>query len=479
MHKMQYLIGTGAAPVNADWQTVKINAGFLLMHCSELRVEQAVDADGISWWLMGIAVHSDRLSEDPLTVIKKARTSEIKEHYKTWNGRWLLIGNDEIHLDCSGLIGCFYTLVNGRKWVSGSLALLQEIEGLVPRPEVLKHRRGVEWYPLPLSRFEGVYKLLPSQTLNLQTFQPVYRPLPKPIPELSYPEVLDRIQDRFITSLSNLYQTRKRILLPLTSGYDSRLIAAACHTAKISFATYTQDHKHLTLTDFDLPPKIARALQVKHQYIKKGPFSAEKERLYTAHTAGNIDDADKEMFTHGQWDHFGKGDLILRGGVFGVAKCFGYNWFDPPMEIASLRKRYRLPHDEDNFYIQALKEWMKWVEHTPTEGLDWRDRFYLEQRVGGWLSAIEQSLDLRGTERFYIINSHEIISLFYSIPEAKRRTSQAHIDLIERMVPALLQYAFNTRPTGYKSLMIQASKATTMSLPQLYQKFREKFFAAN
>ena len=69
----------------------------------------------------------------------------------------------------------------------------------------------------------------------------------------------------------------------------------------------------------------------------------------------------------------------------------------------------------------------------------------MEQRHGGWLSSIEQSLDLIDADRFHAGNSHYFYALVLQIPEQIRlskQSSQQH-ELIRRMAPELHKYPIN------------------------------------
>lgn len=475
-HTKQFLIGNKPNKIGEDWAIVPIGDDLYLSHSPALAVATGKDVNGNVWHLLGLAVQTDGEKRNPLTEIENASTAQVKGLYKSWAGRWVLVGNTEIHMDCSGMLGCFYTTINEERWVSSSLALLQEIGGLSPRRETLKHKSGIEWYPLPMSRFEGVYKLLPSQVLNLKTFHTEARALPKPVAPLSYGEILEKLTEKLKRAVVNVSDLGKPIFIPLTAGYDSRLILAATRYAGIKAESYTTGHYYISDADVTLPFKLAEASGYRHNYIEKATFSKEKEALYDYHTAGNTNDIDRTKFSHGQWEPFGKGDLIFRGGLFEIGRCFYWNQMGADLSIKSIMKAFGFEYNPHSFNETALLEWVNWVKKTPTEGLDWRDRFYLEQRVAGWLSSIEQSLDLTGTERFYIVNCHDIISLLLSIPVEKRKTSQHHVDLIEKMFPALLQYPFNPSGPAFKKLQRIISIITRMPLPELYRKLKAKFF---
>ena len=100
------------------------------------------------------------------------------------------------------------------------------------------------------------------------------------------------------------------------------------------------------------------------------------------------------------------------------------------------------------------------MRQTQHQDMDWRDRFYLEQRLAGWLSSEEQSLDLIDADKFYIANSHYYFAHMLRVPEEKRCVSQHHIDLIARMAPELIKFPFNpgvsTRQKVLRKLIIAA-----------------------
>jgi hypothetical protein len=473
-HSKQFVIGNQPKQVNEDWKTVPIKEALFLSHCPDLSIADAKDQNGEMWHLLGLAVQTDKEKKDPLTEISRASTAQVRDIYKSWAGRWMLIGAAEIHMDCCGLLGCFYTTINGTRWVSSSLAILQQIGGFTPRPETLKHRTGMEWYPLPFTRFEGIYQLLPSQVLNLNTFHIEARKLPGAIKGASYEEILAKLEEKVKHGLLNACRPDKRIFTQLTAGYDSRSVLATLHSLGIKAEAYTTESDHISHADATLPATLSKAAGYRHRYIKRGTFSKEKAALYDFHTAQNSADVDRIKFSEGQWDLFGKEDLVLRGSIFEAGTYRIYHYLGADFTTASMLKYAHLENCPDSFAIKAFSEWMNWVCQTPTEGLDWRDRFYLEQRVAGWLSAIEQSLDLAEPERFTIANCHDILSLMLSPSVEKREARAYYLDLIGNMCPALLRYPFNPPDPKFKKLQKRLIRISKMPLPELYKKLKQK-----
>ena len=475
LHNKQFLIASRPVLIQDGWKAIQLANALFLNHCPHLLVAAAKDKDGETWYLLGTAVQTDGGKSNPLNQIACTPTGQMREIYKSWAGRWLLVGADEVHMDCCGLLACFYTTVGEARWVSGSLAILQQIGGFAPRPETLKHRTGMEWYPLPLTRFEGIYQLMISQVLNLKTFGIEVRDLPRAIAGLPYEEILKKLEAKIKCGLQNACRPGKRIFTQLTAGYDSRLVLAALHALDIKAEAYTTEGAYITHADATLPARLAKAAGYRHRYIRRGPFSEEKAALYDRHTAGNSVDIDRMKFSEGQWNHFGKDDLVLRGSMLEAGTYRIYDYLGADFTIASMLKYTRIENGPDSFAVKALEEWMRWVRQTPVEGVGWQDRFYLEQRVSGWLGAIEQSLDLTAPERFTIANCHDILSLMISPPVEKRKARAYYFDLIGSLCPALLQYPFNPPDPKYKQLQKRLVRVSRLPVHELLKKLSRRF----
>lgn len=456
-HRRQFLIGPRPVMPTATWKTMRIpNAGYL-SYCPELRVAATQGVDGQMWYLLGLAVQTDPQKPSPIDAIAQATRTTIQDVYQSWAGRWLLIGDNKVYMDASGLLGCFYIQAPAQDstqelWVSSSAALLLEITGADATPvRSITHGKGIDWYPGPHSRYRSIRRLLPSQILVLTTGAQLLRSLLPVLTEcLSYDDVLDILQDYLIRTLQQAANVANTLWLPLTAGYDSRLLLATAHYAHIPVQTFTHIHEQLFEADRLLPPRLAAAVGVEHTCFTGGPLNAAVEALYDKHTAGHCVDRDRFYVAHDYFNWSRKGDLILRGGVFDLGhhrtgKRFpGATTDSTVLNAEDIAQGYKeVPQPA---LVEPLREWVAWTEETPHAHLNWLDRLYLEQRLGGWLSSVEQSLDLIDAERFYAANSHMFFAYVLQVPYAKRRVAQHHVDLIQRMAPELLQVPFNPRP---------------------------------
>ena len=165
-------------------------------------------------------------------------------------------------------------------------------------------------------------------------------------------------------------------------------------------------------------------------------------KLFDEHTARHIPDMDRHFFACHQWDEVPAAALDLGGGLFETGRC--YYW----------RKLPELPQDpaETTAAILAalpssdpagVEAWAAWLHATRGPAMDWRDRFYVEQRGGGWLSSIGQGLDLAGPSRVHVASCAELLADLLAIPAHVRRIGAHHDHLIARMAPALTRFPVN------------------------------------
>jgi hypothetical protein len=476
-----------------------------------LPIFKARDLDNKSWFILGLAVQTDPGRSDPVTEISNARSIQIKELYPSWAGRWVLVGNNQLHMDASGMLGCFYRIAyeNTKRvqevWVSSSAALLaDEINNGCQKIGNTQLLRGkMNWYPPPVSGFKSICRLLPSQILLLSSGETVPRRLiPEGQENNDYSQILDVLQERLVTSLRRVSQGYDSIWIPLSAGYDSRLVLALALHAGLSAKTYTFKKEYewqraklkkpitsLALkADMILPPLIAKEVGVEHRWIPKGAYSKEAVELFDKHTGEHTLENDRVYFSHGQWSWTKNTDLFLRGHIFAVGKYMWRKLFPQPLalgelpEVNEILEKFHLK--KESIQATGITKWLGWVSQTGKEKIDWRDRFQIEQRLGGWNSCIDQALDLVEGEKYYVVNSSSIFHLLLSIPEDIRATKQHHIDLIRRLEPRLLRFPVNPPDSSFQKMKMKIlrkfrslnSLPPSSVVPYIYGKVKDRIF---
>lgn len=474
IHRRQFVIGPEKFIFNENWKTYKLNHSMWLSFCCDLQVTTAKDINGQDWYILGIAIETLQKKKFPHEEIRETNTDRVPDLYSSWVGRWVLVGNGKIHLDASGLLGCFYGKDSEEKvWASSSVSLLTQILFSERAPVVdsreLKYQMGISWYTPPRSHFEGISQLLPSQLLNLRSGDIEPRNLmPEIYLDRDYEEIFEQIKQILITTLQRLAKITPDLWLGLTAGYDSRSILALSHFAKIQLKPFTRVAARMSVADMILPPKLAKDCGYPHIFIRNSKLYPERNKLVKEHTAGQVSKGDAEPFVNGLRDTL-RG-ISIGGHGFAIAKGFAdLHTFpkvlpDPELGAIMIAKSFNEP--KTSSATAGFKDWLNWVLEHPQENLDWRDRFYLEQRQAGWLSSKEQLYDLNDLSRFPILNSAYLYSLFLSMKKEIRFASTMQIDLIEKTAPQLNQYPFNPSHSYFHPLQVFKAKVSKKYLPK-------------
>jgi hypothetical protein len=334
----------------------------------------------------------------------------------------VLIEDDALQLDTAGTLGVFYRWVERELWVSSSPELLRAIPPELPDPDVQLEWgvKGREWFPPPHSGLAQVARLLSSQRLRLTDGSVEPRWVLPPIPqETTLAEIELRLR-RIVLELSRLGP----LWVGLTAGMDSRLILAACAAEGVAPVTFTFDRgadaKYaLTHGDAEIPAQLAAATGLEHHLIAPNRYDAETAALFDRHTCFHSADAERYEVSHHQWAQIPANAIVLQGCVLEAVRGY-YHFHQPPIPT----------------------KWRDWIGRTPTE-VDWRDRLYLEQRVGGWLSSVEQGVDLTGRRSIYPANCGRLLSEILALPEATRTGGFYQRLLVQRMAPELAALPVN------------------------------------
>jgi hypothetical protein len=456
LHRRQFILGPEPALVAAGWVSDEIAPSLYLSHCPDLQLASVTDKRRVPWRLLGTAVQSDPDAPEPVQQLADNDRADLLDLYGSWAGRWLLLSDSELHLDACGLLGCFYRTIHRGSttelWASSSPALIASLPGrerIERRAPRLHWGKGMEWYPPPKSGFAGVSRLLPTQILLLAA-EEEQRVLARPplvdVGQPTYEQTLDALQRSLVTSLSRLAARGEPMWLPLTSGFDSRLILATAKHADLPLETFTQEYPLMSTGDRRYPPLLASELGYSHTLIRPGGFSRRRKKLFEAHCARHCVEVDRRFFAYEQWEAIPPPAQILRGAVF-WAYTMHRKFPNPAVGdlFQAIGKRFNFDefHRGSCSHFEGIAEWVDWIARTPHPGLDWRDRLFLEQSNAGWVSSVEQALDLTAYERFYVANSHVYVSTTLTLSEETRRSKQHHVDLIQRMAPEVLRFPFN------------------------------------
>jgi hypothetical protein len=449
-HRRQFIIAPVFHPIGDGWQAVELGDGHVLSYCPDLCVEGLLDGQGAEKYLIGSAFECDRSQPSIAESVLRSRGCEAATLTYSWAGRWALVDKKIVLADASGLLGIFYAWDTGRRLViTSSLALMQMlIPGRNPYKRKLT-RHGMNWFPLPNSRLQGVNKLLPDQVLDLekQTVRRILRHSIRSLPIDDADTAARLVLESLIRIWKQVSSRFGRVHLALTAGLDTRTLLASAMAAGVEIRAITLVNRNVSRADMVVPRELSDRCGIRWSLIQSGQSSSRLRNIYDQHTFCNINGGDRYWFARDMFKWLGEDEALVRGGTFEIGRCFygnrfqGLDWERVCDDPLSLVRRFK-DFGSAGLETKQLRDWLAWrVKHK--EDLDWKDVFYRDQRQAGWLSALEQSLDLvRGTS-IQFANSSYIADLLLSVDEEKRRSGKIQRKVIALADEGLLRVPIN------------------------------------
>lgn len=446
-HKRQFLICKKKFS-HTDFRCVELNNGFFLHHHIDLTISISDCKQNV---LIGSAFKSElgAIADD----LNDMDLDSWANFTANWSGRWILLIDDTLHIDPGGMLGCYYGKQKSETVISSSLALLKEkflFEEEIDFKEIA-YGNAMNWFPPPLTQFKGINKLLVGQRININKLmtEKINRNSNK-FAHFTSDEIYKVLAEKLATIVKNVSDVYgEEIYLPLTGGFDSRTILAALLHNNATFSAFLFDHDNLSNADKNIPPILTKQFEFPFYFIKRSePFDDKKYCQYIDNSSGQAADAGVLFYTYGQYEPLdlkSKSDkkIILRGGVWEVGRkiystALIKNSLSCEEDIMTNLKQCFPILKESNLHEKSIRLWVKHTQETNSI-LSFKDRFYLEQRVAGWLSAIEQASDLTGFDRIHPANCQDILDLL------SLTATHPQPQIIRLLSPKLLATAFNPK----------------------------------
>ncbi len=489
VHRRQFVVGPQDYLARPDWLTFKVRPGLILSADPELRISATADKRGAKWFLLGLAVDVRPDSPSPTEQIAQCDSKDVPDLHQNWSGRWVLIGEQALHLDAAAMLNCYYGKdSDDALWASSSPVLIERalrvslqnskiapekaIAGKAIRVSAKSgHKFGhagwqpaaqatikqVSWYPPPHSSVAGASRLLPSQILNLH--QGTCRPrslvgkLEGNYTDDSICEDLRQAAETVMRRLAEINAPNAPTLL-LSGGRDSRLLISIAAAASIPLKTYTRVHRRATFADRLLPQKLARKTNYPHRRQFQRKEIPGRRQAILEHAGYNVSWLSSEEFLRGGSDplkgialagfcaELGRDCLIPVKTAQAATGEMLANHFQPT-------NAEEKAHTSDNIaeLASAFDDWIairkESSEANPDDCIDLCDYFFIEQRTAGRKGAKEQIFDLFPAERVAPLNSFRVFTLIGHLSNEFKRKALWINRIIEMTSPELLEHPMN------------------------------------
>jgi hypothetical protein len=457
LRRRQWALLASGTPHPSHWQWVELGGGYGVAHDADLSVYRATTQTA-SATLLGFAIDHHNPSAATETILREILASpDAVGKAQNLAGRWALhlrIGGRSLVLhDACGLRQVVWTR-RGRMACASDPSFLAETFGFERDPDAaarsVKSRefRGWReaWWPGTTTPYREIEQLLPNHLLDLDTGETERYWPSSSIRTLTTDDAAGQ-GAQLLQALVAAATHRFEVALPLTAGWDSRLLLAATAAMNTDCWHYTLAHPALygNTADLVIAGDLLRAIGEPHHVVRC------PERMSRAFGAVYRDSVTSphelwgEM-VEGLWRAYPTERVCLRGNANEIARTY-HRWYgDHSVTPADLAVCHGARGNA--FVAERLAEWQREAERVAERaGIHVLDLFYWEQKIGRWQAEYQLEFDL-AQETYTPYNHRPLLEMLLSSPERSRRAPQyeLHRKMIERLEPSLLDVPVNPMP---------------------------------
>lgn len=455
-------------PFYGVWKVINVNTYKIYIHKKQ-NIYFFEDGNRI-FFLIGHAYNPYTMEYEETSILKHISTSYNKSRNSYYDSINELTGlfivgfiqneNIEIIVDCAGMQGAYYGLINDKVYISSHMQMIGDICNLTKDPYIdeLVNYKFYKLYgpylPGDLSSYKEVKRLVPNTYVyyNNRKFE-LYRFFP--IENLDvcntkkeYDETIRKIGEIMHRNLELISKKWSKPAISMTGGMDSKVTMACANGLYDKFKYFSYISMPGEAIDADAAHKIAKHIGVKHDIYNISEDNNDYENLDVItkiinHSFGNIgslnkNDIRKRIYFKDTEDF----DIEVKSWVSEIGRAnyykkFGKKRMPKHLSNRNLTSMYKffinnrkLVKATDNVFKQ-YKEKVKFGENFGN--YDESDMFLWEVRYGGWGGLV-----LTGEHRYSFditvpYNNRNLVKLLLSLPLDARIKDKGHEDIIQLM----------------------------------------------
>lgn len=473
--RRQFIVGPQRVEPGPDWRVQRLERGLVASWHPDLEVHAATAPFGGMLMLFGFWVDSTRPERDSFDILLSIVASagdvdEIVARTDALGGRWALLysGADASFIlnDACGLRTIFHHRdVDGVVRCASQPELLRTVVALEPLLDAdLERLRLAPEYALlegatfgPDTTYAGVKQLQANHRLDLDSGT-TQRFFPRdPIPGRTAEEVALAAGGMLRGSIVAMAR-RGKTMMPVTAGWDSRVLLAASRPVSESIRYYVhRAHRPAWDVDIRVPRRLMRRLGLPFRVNRAGehPPGDFAEQLKQNVTSARVLSKTRNIYFHYRHSQ-GFTNLNGNGGEVGRQYFRKLPGSHPtPERLTSEQLAEIVGFPGQPFVVRALDDWRAGVEASPgAASVDLLDLLYWEQRMWKWGAQFPAEQDM-AVEEFSPFNSRALLSLLLSAPEPTRRAPDYPLyrRMIELLWPECLTVPIN--PVGPAEVIIE------------------------
>lgn len=417
---------------------------------------------GGKFCLIGYVVDFENISHGNLEILNgvaKARSAnDIAVSLKKLSGRFVIFANfGEMYYvfhDACGLRTVYYQNCNNYFVIGSSTEIIRAVtraeRGMrydLYMSSTYANENVEHYLPSGCSLYESVRHLVPNHYLDILVDRQVRYWPDTAISSLSPDEAAEAAANIITNSILALSK-RAKLALPMTAGWDSRLLMALSKSIANELFLYTLKYGFVTdeSADICIPHSMINRFGMTHNIIDCTiePDDDDFKYIYESNSCPS----------HNVWRDIAFGimkaypsDMIcMKGNCSEIVRCFYYpSGVHTPVEdhlrIVSLERGW----GDLEFIVDEIANWFNSSnELCKSSNVDILDLFYWEHRMGGWQAQGQLEWDV-AQEVFTPYSNRKLLEIMLSVPAQfrKRPDYLLYKKIIEESWPELLDYAIN------------------------------------
>ncbi len=330
------------------------------------------------------------------------------------------------------------------------------------------------WIPSGFSIYDNIYHLVPNHYLQFSTFrQERYWPKKK-LKKMELDDAVDKAS-KLLQKLMVAANNRFKLALPLTAGWDSRVILSASKNIAPNLFFYTLQYRDLQLksNDIRIPKELLYLLGYKHNIIDcRQENNSEFSDIYKKNVSMSHEDWEK--IAYGMLDSYPSDRICVKGNAAEIGRLSGLS--SRSIESVDDIIDYIVPGWDTVPYIR--KQLSPWYIKTHTVAseyeIDLHNLFYWEHRMGSWQAQSQLEWDIV-QEAFTPFNHRGLLELTLGV-SSKYRSAPKYIlyqKIAKKLWPEVMKYPINP-PENMKERLTKI--LFYFGLKETARKIYKKFF---
>ncbi|MCM3079028.1 hypothetical protein [Brevibacillus invocatus] len=457
--RRQFIIGSRIFERD-DWVHLPLDDRLFLSVHPDLQITQSFRQNS-QLILLGYLIdpeHPDWSNEEILQDIHQQCSSfeQLLQGMDHCGGRWIILYKDGKQLklfhDACGMRQVFYTVQPEGMWCASQASTLADHLGIeLDENEDLQtflhspqYHHSENFWPGDGSPYCGIKHLTPNHYLDLHSGKTArYWPRARLQP-IALREAVQQASNMLIGSMKAI-ANRSEVMLPVTAGWDSRILLAASRHVSSHVFYYISLHPGLKKdsTDVTIPSRLLARLGLPFHVL---PSIEQLDGSFVSLNKQNTQmrDLAKSSIIY---QHFlrSQGKVNITGNHSEIAREAYYD-YHPRREVTGsfLAKHARL--GKQPYVIDSFEHWLKGIRGAKEKwDINPLTLFEWEQISGNWGAIYVSEQDI-AIDEFSPFNNRKLLITVLSVKHSYGLRNELYREMIREMWPETLQMPINPLP---------------------------------